>query len=133
MVVMLMNLNRLLVRYRDWVRRRHGHRHFDAHRNFNADRDVNGNFDPDGNLNGHLDWDVLHYGDSYWNGLRYSVRLGNGDGLRHSIRYSVGLGYGDRCSNWEWDAIAFAESLLKSLVAVMADFERGFGRLTRSL
>lgn len=133
MVIMLVNLNRLFVRHRDRVRRRNWDGHFDTHRNFNADRNVNGNGNLDGNLDGHLDGDVLDHWNLDRDGLRYSVGLGNRYGLRYGVWDSVRLWYGDRCGNWEWDAVAFAESLLKTLVAVVADFERGFGRLTRSL
>lgn len=135
MMIVLMNLNRLLVRYRDWVRRCHRHRDFYTDWNFNTDRDVDGNLNPDGNLDRNLNGNMLDNGYFDWIRLRYSIGLCNWYRLRHSIRYSVGLRYGNRCSNWVGNAIAvaFAESFFKTLLIVMG-LERSFiGRQTHSL
>jgi hypothetical protein len=118
-VIMLVNLNRLLVRYRDWVWRCHWYRHFNTDGDFNTDRNVDRYFYSDWNLDRNLD----------------GVGLGDWNGLRHSVRYSVGLRDGDRCSNWVGDtvAVAFAESFFKTLFIVMG-LERSFiGRQTHSL
>lgn len=134
-VIMLVNLNRLFIRYRDWVWRCHRYGHFDTDRNFNTDRNMDRYFYSDRNLDGNLNGNVLD--DRYLdgNGLRNGVGLGDWNRLRHSVRYSVGLRDGDRCSNWIGDAVAvaFAESFFKTLFIVMG-LERSFiGRQTHSL
>jgi hypothetical protein len=134
-VIMLVNLNRLLVRYRDWVWRCHWYRHFNTDGDFNTDRNVDRYFYSDWNLDRNLDGNVLDDGDLDGNGLRDGVGLGDWNGLRHSVRDSVGLRDGDRCSNWVGDtvAVAFAESFFKTLFIVMG-LERSFiGRQTHSL
>lgn len=121
-VIVLMNLNWLFIRYRDWVWRCHWNRHFNADRHLHTDGDVNGHFDPDGHLDGHLNGHVLNDGDFDGDGLRYGVGLSHGYRLRHSVRDSVRLRDGDRLGNWERVGIALFESFLVGLVSV-SDFE----------
>lgn len=128
-MIMMMNLNRLFVSYRHWVRCCHRYRDVYTHWNFDTDWDVDGHFYSYWNSNRNLNGDVLDDWDSNGNRLRYSVGLGNGYWLGHGVRYSVGLRNGDGCRNWIGNSVAFAKCFFKTfsvMVGSGGDFIRIF-------